>query len=84
MNIIEYAAGEGRRIFAQNTHSELSDTVVYKPTSTTPFSAVKLTIFEESGLPSGMLNLATGPEGSIGNKRIEDSRVGGIAFTVST
>ena len=123
MNIIEYAAGEGRRIFAYTTPSELSDTVaytvkrpigvvaiitlwnfplaipawklapcliagntvVYKPTSATPFSAVKLIeIFEEAGLPPGVLNLVTGPGGSVGNTRVEDSRVGGIAFTGST
>ena len=123
MNIIEYAAGEGRRIFAYTTPSELPDTVaytvkrpigvvalitlwnfplaipawklapcliagntvVYKPTSATPFSAVKMVeIFEEAGLPSGVLNLVTGPGGSVGNTRVEDPRVGGIAFTGST
>jgi len=123
MNIIEYAAGEGRRIFAYTTPSELPDTVaytvkrpigvvaiitlwnfplaipawklapcliagntvVYKPTSATPFSAVKLIeIFEEAGLPPGVLNLVTGPGGSVGNTRVEDSRVGGIAFIGST
>lgn len=123
MNIIEYAAGEGRRLFGYTTPSELPDTVaytmkrplgvvalitpwnfplaipawkvapcliagntvVYKPASSTPLSAVKLVeIFEEAGLPPGVLNLITGPGGSVGNTLVEDSRVGGISFTGST
>jgi len=123
MNIIEYAAGEGRRLFGYTTPSELPDTVaytmkrplgvvalitpwnfplaipawklapcliagntvVYKPASSTPLSAVKLVeIFEEAGLPPGVLNLITGPGGSVGNTLVEDPRVGGISFTGST
>jgi aldehyde dehydrogenase (NAD+) len=123
MNIIEYAAGEGRRLFGYTTPSELPDTVaytvkrpigvvaiitpwnfplaipawkiapalvcgnalVYKPASATPLSAVKLVeIFEEAGLPAGVLNLVTGPGASVGNTLVEDARVGGISFTGST
>ena len=123
MNIIEYAAGEGRRLFGYTTPSELPDTVaytikrpigvvalitpwnfplaipawklapcliagntvIYKPASSTPLSAVKLVeVFEEAGLPTGVLNLVTGPGGSVGNTLIEDPRVGGISFTGST
>jgi len=123
MNIIEYAAGEGRRLFGYTTPSELPDTVaytvkrpigvvaiitpwnfplaipawkiapalvcgntiVYKPASATPLSAVKLVeIFEEAGLPAGVLNLVTGPGASVGNTLVEDERVGGISFTGST
>jgi aldehyde dehydrogenase (NAD+) len=123
MNIIEYAAGEGRRLFGYTTPSELPETVaytvkrpigvvaiitpwnfplaipawkiapcliagntvVYKPASATPLSAVKLVeIFEEAGLPSGVINLVTGPGRSVGNTLVEDRRVGGISFTGST
>ena len=123
MNIIEYSAGEGRRLHGYTTPSELPDTVaytmkrpigvvalitpwnfplaipawklapclvsgntvVYKPASGTPLSAVKLVeIFEEAGLPPGVLNLITGPGGSVGNTLVEDPRVKGISFTGST
>ena len=101
MNITEYAAGEGRRLFGYTTPSEIPDTVAYttrrplgvvgiitpwnfpiaipawkmapalicgntlifKPASSTPLSAVKLVkVFEDAGLPPGVLNLITGPE----------------------
>ena len=123
MNIMEYAAGEGRRMFGYTTPSELPSTVAYtirrplgvvaiitpwnfpiaipawkmapalicgntlvfKPASLTPFSAVKLVeIFEEAGLPPGVLNLITGPGGSVGNALVESPEVKGISFTGST
>ena len=123
MNIIEYAAGEGRRMFGYTTPSELPSTVAYtvrrplgvvaiitpwnfpiaipawkmapalicgnalifKPASITPLSAVKLTeVFEEAGLPPGVLNLITGPGGSVGNALVESPDVNGISFTGST
>ncbi|HAA95774.1 MAG TPA: aldehyde dehydrogenase family protein [Dehalococcoidia bacterium] len=123
MNIMEYAAGEGRRMFGYTTPSELPNTVAYtirrpigvvgiitpwnfpiaipawkmapalicgnalvfKPASATPLSAVKLTeIFEEAGLPPGVLNLVTGPGGQVGNALVESPDVKGISFTGST
>ncbi|MFQ6029637.1 MAG: aldehyde dehydrogenase family protein [Dehalococcoidia bacterium] len=123
MNIIEYAAGEGRRMFGYTTPSELPNTVAYtvrrplgvvaiitpwnfpiaipawkiapalicgntlvfKPASGTPLSAVKLTeVFEEAGLPSGVLNLITGPGASVGQALVENPDVRGISFTGST
>ena len=123
MNIIEYAGGEGRRMFGYTTPSELPDTVAYtvrrplgvvalitpwnfpiaipawkmapalicgntvvfKPASITPLSAVKLTeVFAEAGLPPGVLNLITGPGGSVGNALVESDAVNGISFTGST
>ena len=107
MNIIEYAAGEGRRMFGYTTPSELPNTVAYtmkrplgvvaiitpwnfpiaipawkmapalisgnalifKPASATPLSAVKLVeVFEEAGIPPGVLNLITGPGGPGGQR----------------
>ena len=123
MNIMEYAAGEGRRMFGYTTPSELPNTVAYtvrrplgivgiitpwnfplaipawkiapalicgnalvfKPASATPLSAVKLMeIFEEAGLPPGVLNLVTGPGGQVGNALVESPDVKGISFTGST
>ena len=116
MNIMEYAAGEGRRMFGYTTPSELPNTVAYtvrrplgvvgiitpwnfpiaipawkmapalicgnamifKPASSTPLCAVKLTeVFEEAGVPPGVLNLITGPGGSVGNALVESPDVTG-------
>jgi aldehyde dehydrogenase (NAD+) len=123
MNIIEYAAGEGRRMFGYTTPSELPNTVAYtikrpvgvvgiitpwnfpiaiptwkiapalicgnalvfKPASSTPLSATKLMeVFEEAGVPPGVLNLVTGPGGQVGNALVESPDVKGISFTGST
>jgi len=59
--------------------------LVFKPASATPLSAVKLMeIFEEAGLPPGVLNLVTGPGGQVGNALVESPDVKGISFTGST
>ena len=123
MNIIEYAAGEGRRMFGYTTPSELPSTLAYtirrplgvvaiitpwnfpiaipawkiapalicgnalvfKPASGTPLSAVKLVeVFEEAGLPHGVLNLITGPGSSVGSALVESPEVRAISFTGST
>ena len=123
MNILEYAAGEGRRMFGYTTPSELPNTVAYtvrrplgvvavitpwnfptaipawkiapalicgntlvfKPASGTPLSAVKLVeVFQEAGLPDGVLNPITGPGSSVGNALVESPQVRGISFTGST
>jgi aldehyde dehydrogenase (NAD+) len=123
LNIMEYAAGEGRRMFGYTTPSELPDTVAYttrrplgvvaiitpwnfplaipawkiapalicgntivfKPASATPWSAIKLMeVFEEAGLPPGVMNVVTGPGGSVGNALVESPLVKGISFTGST
>ena len=122
-NIIEYAAGEGRRMFGYTTPSELpntvayttrrplgvvaiitpwnfplaipawkiapalicGNTVVFKPASSTPMTAVKLMeVFEEAGVPAGVLNMVTGPGSSVGNAIVESPDVKGISFTGST
>src|SRR5216684_7122176 len=44
------------------------NSVVHKPASTTPISAVRMAgIFEQCGLPAGALNVITGPGGAIGD-----------------
>ena len=123
LNIIQYAAGEGRRMFGYTTPSETRDTVAYtlrrplgvvavitpwnfplaipawkiapalicgnavvfKPASSTPLSAIKLTeTFIEAGLPPGVLNLVTGPGGSVGSYLVNHPDISGISFTGST
>ena len=61
------------------------NTVVFKPASSTPMTAVKLVeVFEGAGLPPGVLNLVTGPGSSVGNTFVESPDVKGITFTGST
>src|SRR5438132_8244491 len=44
------------------------NTVVFKPASLTPLLAVRLVeVFEEAGLPPGVLNLVTGTGGEVGD-----------------
>ncbi len=59
-------------------------TVVLKPASTTPLTAVKLTeIMVEAGLPSGALNLITGSGSTVGTWLTQDPRVAKVSFTGS-
>ena len=61
------------------------NTIVLKPASGTPLSAVKLVeIFEEAGLPAGVLNLITGSGAAIGNHLVEHPKVNAVSFTGST
>ena len=60
------------------------NTVVFKPSSLTPWSAVYvMTLFEKAGLPAGVLDLVIGPS-STGERLVSDPRVSGISFTGST
>jgi aldehyde dehydrogenase (NAD+) len=61
------------------------NTVVFKPSSTTPLTAAKLTeIFERAGLPPGVLNLVVGSASEVGDILTRDPRVRGISFTGSS
>ncbi|MBL7115913.1 MAG: aldehyde dehydrogenase [Kiritimatiellae bacterium] len=61
------------------------NTVVFKPASFTPGSAVFMAgLFEKSGLPSGVFNCVTGRGSALGNQLIKDPRVRAISFTGST
>src|SRR6516164_3342314 len=61
------------------------NTVVFKPSSTTPLTAAKLTeIFERAGLPPGVLNLVVGSSSEVGDILTRDGRVRGISFTGSS
>jgi acyl-CoA reductase-like NAD-dependent aldehyde dehydrogenase len=60
------------------------NTVVHKPASTTPISAIMMAdLFTECGLPKGALNVITGPGGSIGEHLCFHKDVAMITFTGS-
>ena len=61
------------------------NTVVFKPASYTPWSAVFMAeLFEKAGLPKGVFNCVTGKGSAIGNRLVTDPRVRAISFTGST
>ncbi|MEM7700082.1 MAG: aldehyde dehydrogenase family protein [Verrucomicrobiota bacterium] len=60
------------------------NTVVLKPAETTSITALHLAeIFEEAGLPPGVVNIVTG-EGEVGAALVEHPDIDKIAFTGST
>jgi acyl-CoA reductase-like NAD-dependent aldehyde dehydrogenase len=61
------------------------NTAVFKPAGDTPEMAWHFTkIFEEAGLPPGVLNLVFGSGSRVGNPIVEHPRVQVISFTGST
>jgi succinate-semialdehyde dehydrogenase/glutarate-semialdehyde dehydrogenase len=60
-------------------------TVVAKPASQTPFSALALAaLAERAGLPKGVLNIVTGSAGDVGGELTANPVVRKISFTGST
>jgi acyl-CoA reductase-like NAD-dependent aldehyde dehydrogenase len=60
------------------------NSVVLKPASTTPLTAVLLCrILEEAGLPAGAINLIVGPGSTVGEWLVTDARVSKVSFTGS-
>ena len=60
-------------------------TVVVKPASATPFSALALAALgEEAGLPPGVFNVITGDSGAIGRELTSNPVVRKVSFTGST
>jgi 1-pyrroline-5-carboxylate dehydrogenase len=60
------------------------NTVVFKPTSESPFSGLRLyQLFIEAGVPPGAINYVTGPGGPFGETIVAHPDVDGIAFTGS-
>lgn len=61
------------------------NSIVFKPSSDTVLSAIKLfEVFEEAGLPRGVVNLVIGPGGSVGNLLASSEDVDMVTFTGST
>jgi len=60
------------------------NTVVFKPSSLTPATASMIVeMFEEAGLPAGVLNLVHGEGDPVGKTIVEDERVRALSFTGS-
>ncbi len=60
------------------------NSVVLKPASSTPLTAVLLCrILEEAGLPPGGINLVVGSGGTVGEWLVSDPRVAKVTFTGS-
>ncbi len=60
------------------------NSLVLKPASTTPLTAVKLCqILLDAGLPAGAINLVVGSGGTVGDWLVTDPRVAKISFTGS-
>ncbi len=61
------------------------DTVVAKPTSNAPFTALRLAHhLEAAGVPPGAFNVVVGPGDSVGNALVEHPRTRLVTFTGST
>ncbi|MEJ7623975.1 MAG: aldehyde dehydrogenase family protein [Pyrinomonadaceae bacterium] len=123
INVVEFCAGESRRMNGETIPSELpanfaytikephgvvacitpwnfpvaipvwklapalvaGNTVVFKPASNTPATAVRLTeIFAEAGIPDGVLNLVLGSGSDAGDEIVNHPAVRAISFTGST
>ena len=122
IDVFEYMAGEGRRLFGHTTPSELKNkfcmtirqplgvvglitpwnfpiaipawklapalicgnTIIFKPSSDTPQSAIELVkILEEAELSKGVVNLVTGTGEEVGTSIIKHPKIQGISFTGS-
>jgi alpha-ketoglutaric semialdehyde dehydrogenase len=60
------------------------NTIVFKPATLTPLCAARLIeIFEEAGLPPGVLNLVTGPAGVVGEAIVQHPKIRAVSFTGS-
>src|SRR5918997_142689 len=61
------------------------NTIVVKPAANAALNAAALVrILAEAGLPDGVVNMVTGPGGSVGDTLVTDPRVKGLSFTGST
>ncbi|MBT2690124.1 aldehyde dehydrogenase family protein [Bacillus sp. ISL-47] len=75
MNLVAHKVGPA--IAAGNT-------IVLKPASQTPLSALFIAeLFEEAGLPPGVLNVVTGPGSVVGEEIVRNDRVSMVTFTGS-
>lgn len=61
------------------------NTVVFKPASTTSLISVRIIeLFEQAGVPSGVLNMVTGPGSVIGKEIGENPELKAVSFTGSS
>ncbi|HTO93070.1 MAG TPA: aldehyde dehydrogenase family protein, partial [Bacteroidota bacterium] len=60
------------------------DTLVFKPASVTPHCGVLVaSLFEEAGLPKGVMNLVTGGGRELGDEMVGNPDIHGVTFTGS-
>tara|TARA_R110002072_G_scaffold288917_2_gene455642 strand:- start:21769 stop:23214 length:1446 start_codon:yes stop_codon:yes gene_type:complete len=63
----------------------VGNTVIAKPSEVTPMTAFMLSeIFQEAGLPNGVINILHGEGARIGETLVNDERVKAVSFTGST
>src|SRR6201988_3434291 len=61
------------------------NTVVLKPAELTPLCAIRIAeIFEQAGLPPGVLNVVLGAGEEVGDELVQNPHVQGLTFTGST
>lgn len=61
------------------------NTVIFKPASNTSLISVKIMeLFEQAGVPAGVINMVTGPGGVIGNAIGSHEKIQAVSFTGST
>src|SRR5699024_5093063 len=64
--------------------SDLDNAVIWKPATETPIMALKLVeIFEEAGLPKGVLNVVYGSGSTVGDAMVHHDDIHVISFTGS-
>ncbi|MFC1522600.1 aldehyde dehydrogenase family protein [Elusimicrobiota bacterium] len=60
------------------------NTIVFKPASCTPWMGAEFVkLFDEAGIPPGVINLVLGSGSSMGDILVEDKRVQAVSFTGS-
>jgi len=63
----------------------MGNTVIWKPASSAVYSAYFLMkLFEEAGMPPGVINMCPGPGGQIGDPAMNHPDLAGVHFTGST
>ncbi len=61
------------------------NTVIVKPASTTPLTDIRvIQLLNEAGLPPGVLNIVTGPGGTVGDAILSHPKIRKIGFTGAT
>ncbi len=63
----------------------MGNTILWKPASSAVYSGYWLSkLFEEAGVPPGVINMIPGPGGQVGNPAIAHPDLAGVHFTGST
>lgn len=61
------------------------NTVIFKPASNTSLISIKIMeLFEQAGVPAGVINMVTGPGGVIGDTIATHPKIKAVSFTGST